>query len=1035
MTHKDWISDALSRIGEMSSKETDGKWLEHLTVECAPQIAEWDIEESWMWNKWPERMKHGYGRDIGIDVVARRSDGKYVAIQCKSRKLSEDGKGSPVTWRELSTFFGVSAENMWGERWIVTNGDVSISDRVPYTGEKPMKLVNLRADLLKQLDLTPIPSETYPHCDDSDIQTRDCMQKEAVSESIRILQEISNGPTGVARGRIVLPCGTGKSRIALRIVEHLTQKGEVSVVLVPSIALVAQLRREFLFNAQEPLRVIAVCSDDTAGSGSDLSTDPTVDTSKTKASEVKGTVTTNAAEIAGWMNEINQNQKHIGIIFSTYQSSHQIADALKKSDKKQLSTVIADEAHRTAGLRRIQSLEKKLRDFTVCHDQSRFPAKFRIYQTATPKVYKLGRHSPRKNDKWVVRSMDDQSVFGVELYRRSYMDAVKNKWLSDYRIIAIGVNDEDAYTTANNIAAESDRKLSTTNSLRGLALALVMGGVLRDSSAEIKSSINFVNTIRKSKEFTKLLQRKDVRDWVQRRMTEWKVEGEAANYRLEHLDASSTVSTREEAKARLAAGTMKRPHGVINVGIFGEGTDAPSLSAVGFLEARKSPVDVIQAVGRVMRRSPGKKMGYIICPIVIPPGTDAETWLCNSGPDDGWKELGQILLALRAHDSRIEDELSNLMDVVVPSFPPERVTTLVTLGRKANRAEHYEHHGKPGEVEKDVVDVLRGEVKPGEKLKPINQASSPERIVSGYLNKDGSVQLYEGGVVREKSKADGTPAPVNIPKSKKKGKEMLNGKEGRKISPKRPRPQDHTPHLFEYADAAGITINLLERSGLGHNRPQRDVNILRESIEESTEYLLQDELASVLDSHFNLDALDDNKRKSQADGCTIASLLLMNASMLHQRIASGGWLNEISTMDKLKNSVNTATKFHDQWNDITCHDFVPVMKPAIDVIRIVRDSGRLEGLNRALRHLSAEAERIAESYADLGADHAGPLFNQVMGNQASDGAFFSRPPVASLLARLTLDIAEKNGGGRIGLSKKHGRSTVPLTLHAVRGHC
>ncbi|MDE2645776.1 MAG: DEAD/DEAH box helicase family protein [Bacteroidota bacterium] len=1043
MSSEDWIEAALEEIKEKSQQESDGKWLERLTIECAPLIKDWDIEKCWKWEEWPEiRQYYQSIRDLGIDIVARRrSDGKYIAIQCKSRKLSVDGKGAAITLRELSSFKSLSASKWWAERWVVTNGNVSIGDNVApeIDPEKPVKLFNLKSELLKhqQVSWSLLP-ELRPDPGTGGLQTRDCMQEEAVSKSVRILREMANGPTGRARGRIILPCGTGKSRIALRIIEELTQGGEVSAVLCPSIALVAQLRREFLTHAQRPIRAIAVCSDDTAGSGSDLSADPTLDISQTSASEVKGLVTTDPAKISEWMDEVAKGQNQIGVIFSTYQSSHQIATALANSNQE-LSTVVADEAHRTAGLRRIPKLEKKLRDFTVCHDEGRFPAKFRVYQTATPRVYNLGKHSKRNNN-WIVRTMDDQAVFGVELYRKSYVDAVTNEWLSNYRIIALGVNDQDAFDTANNMAAESDNKLSVTNSLRGLALALVMGGALRKSGTVIASSINFVNTIKKSKEMTRLLKSKEVREWVQHRLTDAGIGG-AANYDLEHLDAKSKVAAREEAKARLAAGTEAAPHGIINVGIFGEGTDAPSLSAVGFLEARKSPVDVIQAVGRVMRRSPGKERGYIICPIVIPPGTDAETWLRNSGPEDGWKELGQILVALRAHDSRIEDELSDLIEIYVPSPPPENVATMVTLGREENRAEHFIHDGKPGEVVNAVEEVLKGASNPEDKFVELDKVDhssghDPERIVSGKLNEDKSIEIREDGVERDKPKTDGTPGAVNIERSKDKGKNMLHGKVGRKVDltgRKPPKPERIiSPELFDRADTAGITVNLLERSGLIHDRAKRDVNILQDSIEGATEYLRQDELGSVLDKHFRLDALDAKSRKKQADGCTIASLLLMNAAMLHQRIAAGRWLPNIESMDKIKNSVNAFTKFYDQWSNITRHDFLPVMDPAIEVIRVIRDSGRLEGLNRSLRHLASEAEHIAESYADLGADHAGPLFNKVMGNQASDGAYFSRPPVASLLAKLVLDVSEKKSGGGGELDARQNVGGPPYNRSRMR---
>ena len=156
-----------------------------------------------------------------------------------------------------------------------------------------------------------------------------------------------------------------------------------------------------------------------------------------------------------------------------------------------------------------------------------------------------------------------------------------------------------------------------------------------------------------------------------------------AAYSLDHLDASSNVTKREEAKAKLAEGSLEKPHGVINVGIFGEGTDSPSLSAVAFLEARRSPIDVVQAVGRAMRTSPGKNIGYVICPIVIPLDTDAENFLKTSSPQDGWKELGDILLALRAHDERIEDRLAELMTLYLPP-EPEVVKTIAGSRTRKN---------------------------------------------------------------------------------------------------------------------------------------------------------------------------------------------------------------------------------------------------------------------------------------------------------------------------------------------------------------
>ena len=200
-----------------------------------------------------------------------------------------------------------------------------------------------------------------------------------------------------------------------------------------------------------------------------------------------------------------------------------------------------------------------------------------------------------------------------------------------------------------------------------------------------------------------------------------------------------------------------------------------------------------------------------------------------------------------------------------------------------------------------------------------------------------------------------------------------------------------------------ITMNLLEKSGLRGNRPERDANMIQDSIYEAAHQLRNDNLKDPLDRHFTLDYLDDKARESQADGCTIAALLMMNAAMLHQRISAGRWLDGVESLDAIKNSNNPVSEIKDQWNTIRARDFRPVIEPALEAIRAVERTGRTGGLAMAVRHIAKEAEELAASYADLGADHAGPLFNRVMGNQASDGAFFTRPVAASIAARLTLD--------------------------------
>ena len=352
------------------------------------------------------------------------------------------------------------------------------------------------------------------------------MHSEVVTESVRILREhvqVDSGghPEGQARGRIILPCGTGKTRISLRIVEELTPKGGLAVVLCPSIALVAQIRREYLQHSKNHIRALAVCSDKAAGYNPQRTglvntfEDPTADNSNVSASEIKGEVTTEPATILRWIDEGIQTDK-LNVIFGTYQSGHKIAEALRQS-KTVANILVADEAHRTAGLRRRkkEGYKEQIRDFTLCHDNNAFPATYRIYQTATPRIYE----SRGRSDDWLVRTMDDERIFGVELSRKSYPEAVQNGWLANYRIIAIGINDPEAFEQVKRLVSTTELKgrkaMTSAQYLRGLAFALVMGGATQGGNVPINSCIAFMNSVDKSREMAKKLQTNSVREWVQ----------------------------------------------------------------------------------------------------------------------------------------------------------------------------------------------------------------------------------------------------------------------------------------------------------------------------------------------------------------------------------------------------------------------------------------------------------------------------------------------------------------------------------------
>ena len=596
-----------------------------------------------------------------------------------------------------------------------------------------------------------------------------------------------------------------------------------------------------------------------------------------------------------------------------------------------------------------------------------------------------------------------------------------------------------------------------------------MGGATQggeNGDVPINSCIAFLNSVDKSKEMATKLQSEPVREWVQEWLHKNGNGSGVRAYTLEHLDARSNVTARDAAKQKLAEASEDSPYGILNVGIFGEGTDSPSLNAVAFLEARKSPIDVIQAVGRAMRTAPDKEVGYIICPILIPLDTDPESWLSVSNAAEGWQELGQILLALRAHDQRIEDELSKLLYLYLPS-EPEVVRAVVAVAREqGKRISYWEHVGPPGSAEEALERVGTQKSEPSEEfhrfdaapveyedieptiilsVKPLPQkqntppSQEPPQI-SDSEDLSENFELRMDTVVRDKPGPDGARGKVNRRKTKEKAGKMVNNDVGRHVTPpskkrspsrKRRSREEIVKHagqqmillsgLGEHGDA--VKMNLLSKSGLSANHVVRDLNILETSITEAAFHLRSDELTDALNRHFGLDLLKPDGKKS-ADGCTIAALLMMNAAMLHQRIGAGRWMSGISDLSTIKNDVGVVYKITREWERIMRIDFLPIFKPAVDSIDAIQETGKTSGLERALRHITAEAERIAETYADMGADHAGPLFNRVIGNQASDGAYFTRPVAAGIAARLTLDACGKQDWTDPNVWRRH--KTVDL---------
>ena len=1048
LTANEWL-----RVVERHAHDAgDGKWLEELVCDLGPHIPDWDLKQAYTWDEWPDRktfFPDANKRDIGIDNVGIRLDDSLVAIQCKAR--SGD---TALTKEELDTFASESADSKWSERWIVSNArfGANVEQFNLRHESNPLKLIDFVSPVreLALQDSLGIREDTH----------LTSMQDEAVREVLEKLPKHaekgrSYWNTGESRGHIVLPCGTGKTRIAYRITKELVSGGGIVVVLVPSIALVSQIKKEFQKLARRDvieMRTLAVCSDATAGGAKrrkaeneeriDLAKNPTLDTSSLPAYEVAGDTATNEAQVIEWLakNHTEPNNAILAL-FSTYQSSHNTASGLRELGLK-ARLMICDEAHRTAGIKKIPKNGDRIRNFTLCHDKDLFPARYRLYQTATPRVYTntIQKRALFDSDDtgWDVRSMNDENTFGPELFRLSYVEAVSRDLLSDYRIVAWGVGEREAEEAKKiadelNKAAvtddqESDARWDQKMALRALTLAAFVAGCVPD--ANIRSCIAFCNRIKISKDLALAVASDPVQGWLKRYFKRLGIDKAPSPIGITHIDSSFPSNKREDALYRLGSGSNEQPFCISNVGVFGEGTDSPGLSAVAFLNPRKSPVDVIQSVGRAMRKSPNKEFGYILVPVIIPENHDPESFLRNSAPEHGWEELGQILQALRAHDGRIEDELHSLMEFYLPTPSNDPADHIVVSKEPYQDFGVFHLQTKTPTIEQVIAPTTetdrtgieerlrrnKGQLTVISEPSTLDASKKPKSISAVVHDKNGDTFIqdltYTALVPSGSSDDDREWDPMQAIETTKTfitQDRQRRKKQMRAVPPRKSRKLDKQRelglrllHLEKDALAeTGIHLNLLERSGI-QGGAQRDVNVLRSSVTVIARLLRDGELEDVLAMRLGMENVARSS-PGTADACTVTAIIWLNAAIMHARLERAGLrqLRSVASLLKCISDVTPAIGLMDAWRKILIKDYVPIFEIAVELLQDVafRD---LDSVSEALRYLAKSADNVAEHYANLGMDHAGELFNSVMGNQRSDGAFFTRPVAASMLVELAL---------------------------------
>jgi predicted helicase len=619
----------------------------------------------WLWPDWPGNRGLP---DTGIDLVAENIDGSgFTAIQCKNYApttvldksdidsfFTESGK-APFTHRII-----VSTTNLW-----TVHAENSLKGQ-----DKPVRRIGIDALANSMIDWDMLSPENLSKLKLIDGKKRRKHQVEAITAVLDGFKEND-------RGKLIMACGTGKTYTAQCISEDLVGLGGSVLLLVPSIFLLSQTVKEWTADSSIPINVFAVCSDATAGrrretedlSPYDLAIPATTDTSLLVEKFKK-----------------TKSKEKMNVILSTYQSIGIIHEAQKLGMGK-FDLVIADEAHRTTGVT-LMGEEDSL--FTKVHDDKYLKASKRLYMTATPRVYgDSAKAKADAADAWLA-SMDDTETYGEEFYRLGFHEAVNRDLLTDYKVLVLTVNEEAVASAFQQQLSDSNHELKLDDATRivGCLNAFAKHDPTNqyfiNDHTPMKRVVAFSNTINNSKKFKELFSE------VSERFKSYTNSDLAISVEVDHVDGSYNSFKREQLMGWLKA---EAPNSICNVlsnaKCLTEGVDVPSLDAIVFLEPRNSMVDVVQAVGRVMRKSADKKYGYVILPIGIPAGITPEEALSDNKRYAG---VWQVLNALRSHDERI-NAIVNKLDL--NNEPPEMIE-IVPVGfpepeeSPANQSEYEE---------------------------------------------------------------------------------------------------------------------------------------------------------------------------------------------------------------------------------------------------------------------------------------------------------------------------------------------------------
>lgn len=593
----------------------------------------------YLWREWPHKIT---SQDYGIDLVAEGLDGEFTAIQCKFYAATYQ-----VQKKDIDSFFNESGKTFTvngKKKSFVRRIIISTSDNWSEPAEKSLhgQTIPVSRIHVRELEQSPIDWSKFSLDKPEKLSLKE--KKKLRPHQQEAIDKVIAGFKEGDRGKLIMACGTGKTFTALKLAEKVTKKEGLVLFLVPSISLLSQTLREWTAESETPFHAFAVCSDSKVGKHSE-------DISKHDLSIPASTDTTSLIKGFGRV----KKDKKMTVIFSTYQSINVVSQAQKKG-LPEFDLIVCDEAHRTTG---VTLVDKEESHFVKVHEQKFIKGKKRIYMTATPRIFADAVKTKADEAGAELCSMDDTSLYGPEFHRLGFGKAVSEHLLTDYKVLVLAIDESIIDPKFQKRFADENQEIQLEDIAKiigcwnGLSKLFVGEEAEVEDRLPMKRAVAFARAIKDSKQIVSVFQNV-VQEYIKKNPQLDNV----LNCELAHVDGTFNVLDRNAKLDWLKEETLENTCRILtNARCLSEGVDVPALDAVLFLNPRDSMVDVVQSVGRIMRKAEGKKYGYVILPIGIPAGVPPDEALKDNKK---YKVVWQVLQALRAHDDRFDAEINKI---------------------------------------------------------------------------------------------------------------------------------------------------------------------------------------------------------------------------------------------------------------------------------------------------------------------------------------------------------------------------------------